>query len=261
MFHLGNNPQVSLETRRWLGELARQAILLDKDSRELMISILDHCLQTSPCGMVFDLTIHHGATQEKARVVSSISEIFYAVCSYTDDLQDGDADRYFTGTSFAVQLNVQTHLHCLLTVRLQDLARTMTDGAGLDALVDIFKYGAAMLCGQRIELLRDPWNIEIYEEVARRIAGYQYGAHFSLIAHGAGARSDKWAPLGIAYGTLLQLIVDYETSDERLLVLEQHEISRLQARLVEQLLGLSRQNSQTVQKYVEALIKRCPETL
>jgi hypothetical protein len=238
-------------------EISSHSTLLDDASRELILIALDNCRATSPCGMVFDHAISLGATTDKALLAASVSELFYGVCSYTDDLQDGEADDYMNDVSFALRLNTQAHLFCLVAVRARELAVNMAEMTGLEMVVGIYRTGAAMLNGQRMEIVRDTWNVETYEVVGRRIAGDQYGAQLSLAACAAGVDPGNWARFGHAFGTLLQLVVDKETGDERLLVLENSDIEVLKKRLTAELKEVIFPLGAAAEKFTEALLKRC----
>lgn len=260
MLFLGSNPEVGLVTRKWLVALSVQGQLLDQVTLELLLRVIDSCRSTSPCGTVCYLTRKLNPSSQLALVAGSISELFYAVCSYTDDLQDGDTDSYLSDVPTAIKLNIQAHLNCLVAVRGADLTCELKSNEGLEMIVDIFKTGAKMLNGQRKEIERKAWTIEQYEEVGRRIAGDQYGTQLRLAAVAAGVNPSSWAALGLAYGTLLQLVVDFESKDPRLFVFAPHEIARLQNKLSDELNWATTQMTSSkgiAQRLSNALFNRC----
>jgi hypothetical protein len=259
MRHLGNNPAVNLENRRWLEHLSRDGVLVDKVSCESLTRIVGNGIKNNPSGLVFELAWATGATRDSAMMAACASELFFAVCSYTDDLQDGDSAAYLPDLSLAVQLNLQAHLFCLLTIRVNELASRPDVSRKTDIVNDLYRAGAAMLTGQRWEIVRDEWNLQVYEDVARRIAGDQYGIHFRLAAFAADSDLEQWHAFGKAYGSLLQLVVDNETGDERLLVLGEVQWRRLLSRLVADLEEASTPLDEMSRKYAKALLRRCPK--
>ena len=245
-----NSPSVGLATRAWLGRLSQEGMLLDRQSWDPIQRALDKCRQVSPAGMVHDLALRLGASAERALLAGSVSELFYAACSLTDDLQDGDTDAYLGDLPFALRLNAQSHLLCLVAARVRDLS--------LDLVADIYRTGAAMLTGQRIEISRDPWNVEAYEKVARLSAGEQFGTHLSLAAIAAGKDEAPWRQFGRAWGMLLQLVADREARDPRLLSLDEREVGDLWQRSTEDLRQASFPLGEMVQEQVKGLLERCP---
>ena len=256
-----NNPSVSLATRRWLDRLAQEGILLDPESRNLVERAINKCSRENPAGLVHDLARDLGAQSDLALLAGSVSEVFYAVCSLTDDLQDGDAEAYLGPISPALGLNVQSHLLCLVAVRAGELAREIGGEAGMDLVVDIYRTGAAMLNGQRMEIARDPWNIKVYETVARLSAGEQFSTHLALGALAAHADPAPWRRLGRAYGTLLQLVADHESADLRLAKLPADDVKELWSRLTAELERDSLGLGDHAHEHTLRLLKRCPRDL
>jgi hypothetical protein len=256
-----NNPSVGLATRRWLERLERERILLDPISRNLIERAVTKCLRVSPAGLVHDLARDLGARPDLAVLAGSVSEVFYAVCSLTDDLQDGDTEDYLGPISPALRLNIQSHLLCLVAVRAGELAREIGGEAGMDLVVDVYRTGAAMLNGQRMELIRDPWNAEVYETVARLSAGEQFGTHVALGALAARVDPAPWRHLGRAYGTLLQLVADYESADPRLTELPAGDVKDLWSRLTGELERDSLGLGDHAHEQALRLLKRCPRAI
>lgn len=257
MIPRSNTPAVNLANRKWLGELAREGVLLDLPSKEHLIRILARCKSHSPCGLVFDVAQHLGARRHNAMGAACVSELFFAVCSYTDDIQDGDASGYFESVPPAIHINLMAQLFCLVTVRLSDWVTAMGPPVDMSLVRAIFGAGASMLTGQRQEIIREPWDSGTYEEVARRIAGDQYSVFFRLAACAAGCAPERWTLLGRAYGTLLQLVVDQETGDERLFVIEEEERGRLENKLVDELMEASATLGTAADRITRALLQRC----
>ncbi len=257
MFSFCNTPAVNLANRKWLAKLGRNGEILDFSSKEYLFRILERCKPYSPCGLVFDLALQLGATRQYAMNAACASELFFAVCSYTDDIQDGDTTMYFEDTPQSIHINFMAQLFCLFSVRLAGMTHVRATPEDMNLAQAVFSAGSAMLTGQRKEILRETWDCTVYEEVARRIAGDQYSIHFRLAAHSARADVETWARLGKAYGTLLQLIVDQETGDPRLLVIKQRERGRLKDKLARELVEASASLSTAADNIAQALLQRC----
>lgn len=257
MFDLGKNPAIGLENRKWLVKMSADNYFLDDISRDIIIRVLDKCRKYSPCGTVYEIAMSCGSTKEMAEKGAAISEMFYALCYFTDDIQDGDTDEYMYDVPFSIRLNTQAQMLCLMVKRVQEMARKMAPKDGLEMVVDIYGTGAAMLNGQRKELARAPWNIEVYEEVARLSAGEQYAVHFGLAARAAGAETEVWRRFGRAFGTLLQVVVDAETGDERLTMLEAEKVVVLKKKAIAELKEASIPIREKTKRYQEALLDRC----
>jgi hypothetical protein len=228
MWDMRNNPAVNLATRRWLGAQAREGELLDRPCWNTIQKAIDKCKPNNPGGMVHDLALELGAASEAALVAGSIAEMFYAVCSFTDDIQDGDADAYLPGVPLSLQLNAQSQLLCIIAVRVRELGPLIGDRAADDIALDLYRTGAAMLTGQHLEITREPWNAGSYERVARLSAGRQFGHYYFVAAATGGADREPWVELGRCLGALMQLIIDRESNDERLLQLPGPDIEQLE---------------------------------
>ena len=231
--------------------------MLDDPSRRLMERAIAKCLKVTPGGLVHDLARDLGARPELALLAGSVSELFYAVCSLTDDLQDGDAEPYLGSIAPALALNVQSHLLCLLAVRADEMVQALGTVECRGLVVEIYRTGAAMLHGQRMELVRDPWTVETYEAVARFSAGEQFGMHLVLGALAAGVDPEPWLRLGRSYGSLLQLVADNESRDPRLEALAADEVAALRDRLTRELERDSLGLGDRARDHAQRLMERC----
>jgi len=252
-----NGPAVDLSTRKWLDGLVIEGALLDAASRSLMERAITKCLRVTPCGLVHDVARGLGAPPDLALLAGSVSEVFYAVCSLTDDLQDGDAEPYLGPIPPALAWNMQSHLLCLLAVRANELASKLKETRRRDLVTKIYATGAAMLLGQRLELTRDSWTIETYEKVARLSAGEQFGLHLLLGALAADVEPEPLRRWGRAFGTLLQLVADVESQDSRLVRFPTEERGELCSRLTRELERASLGLEDRVREHAQWLIARC----
>jgi len=254
---LSNNPAVDLSTRRWLDRLVTEGELLDTASRAIMDRAITRCLKVSPGGLVHDLARGLNASPTLALLAGSVSEVFYAVCSLTDDLQDGDAEQYLGPISPALALNVQSHLLCLVAVRANELETEIGSDRSGQLVLDVYRTGAAMLLGQRMEIARDPWTVGVYETVARLSAGEQFGTHLAIGAAAARVDTAPWRQLGRSYGTLLQLVADRESRDPRLEVFPAQEVRDLLSRLIRELERDSCGLGDQAHEHAQKLVARC----
>ena len=252
-----NTPAVGLETRRWLYKKAREEDVLDLGSLTLIEKSIAKCARVSPAGMVHDLAIHLGAPSETALLTASVVEMFYAVCSLTDDIQDGDATAYLGDVPLPLQINALTHLLCLVAVRCQDLEALIKSRRSSEIVTEVYRVGATMLTGQRVEIERSPWKIEQYERVARMSAGVQYGLYFQLAAECAEAEEVAWIDFGRAFGTLLQLASDMESEDLRLTVLDKNDTVFLKDGLIRELRDVAAPLGDFAVLLAEGLVRRC----
>ncbi len=248
-----NNPAVSLSTRRWAVGLAREGLLLDESSWRVIERILLKTAAVHPGGLVHAAARMHGAPEEHALIAASACEMFYGGCSAGDDLQDGDTDAYLDGVPFSLRLNAQVHLLSLVEARLQDLPC----GSEMDRPRP-FSTLAAMLTGQRMEILRNPWNIDVYERVARLSAGEQFSFYLHTAACAAGCSINALRGFGYALGTLLQVIADLESGDERFIAFPQARRDNLLHRLIEEVQWAVRPLGGLLDEQVKELLLRCP---
>jgi hypothetical protein len=256
--HCNNNPAVGLETRRWLNRVPVFEPSED-EGLELIARVIDQNSSVHPGGMVMDTAISLGARHSAALIAGSISEMFYSVSSLTDDIQDGDTEGYLKDVKLPILLNIQSQLLCLIAVRAADLTEEIGASRTHDLTVVIYQTGAHMLTGQHCEINRTVWNGEIYHRVAELIAGEQFGLYMKLAAFAAcHGDVERFAHLGRTYGTLLQYVVDTETSDSRLDIVDTVVLSDIKRRLAAELSFLSRALvMESARKPFDGLIRRC----
>lgn len=254
-----NNPMVGLATRAWINSLAEQGDVLDPDCAALVTVALEACSRVHPGGMVHDLSVREGVKSELALLAGSVAQLFYAACSATDDLQDGDSGRYFDSTvPLALRLNAQLQLVCAVSLRLEELlAATCTADEAARRVLNPYRVLSIMLTGQRLELTRQPWGTSQYERVARLSAGEQFAFYFSLVAVVAGTPLNFHSTLGAAFGSLLQLVVDCESRDERLTCLPPDEVRALAMTFVDEVRVVAGPIAATAAPVVEHLLGRC----
>ncbi len=255
-----DNYTIGLATRKWLGEQAAGGLVLDQPCRILIERIVEKCLDVNPGGMVYRLAVGEGADQDSAKAAGSVCELFYAGCSVTDDLQDGDTDVYLEDVPMALRLNGQLQLISLVEVRLDGMAigDKLRDPSRI--IGQFYRTLSIMLTGQRMELVRDPWNEETWYNVARLSAGEQFAAYFSLVAAVSGRDRDSWGNVGRAYGIALQMVADIESEDCRLLCLDAEKMSDIRQKVIRELReSISRiEATGPVAEYAECLIQRFP---
>jgi len=232
MWSQSNNPSVSLETRRWLGELAAQGDRLDRESWATIQRAVEACASVHPGGLVMDLSLALGAGDEAARVAGSCAEVFYVVCSLTDDIQDGDTGSYLEGVSLPLAVNAQAHLLCLAANRVIGLEPWIGRAHARALVVTMYETGASMLTGQHREITRRDWGLDAYERVAHLSAGRQFAFYLELAASVAGADPRPWSSFGSSVGRVVQLARDHETGDERLEGLDPEDVSTFGRALV-----------------------------
>lgn len=228
-----NNAAVSLQTRRFLC-----ALLASGDLDEPCLRLLDLALartrEVHPGGLVFAMAEALGAERRGALDAGSFAEMFYATASFADDLQDGDAGAYMRAGR-PLLINVLAQLLCATAARGAALAPSLGARAAAQVQEIAFRAGAAMLCGQRLEILREDWSVDRWREVAELSAGRQFEVYLHLAA--AAARRDPGPLLALAMplGVLLQMREDRRSRDPRLSLLPARGVCRLlretQARL------------------------------
>lgn len=199
-----NNSYVGSCTRAYLSI----AHGLPSDVLEGVERALSHIRPTSPCGLIYDMARVLGAPDASAVNAAVAVELWYAACSLTDDIQDGDAG--YAGKTIGVQVNVQAMLICTAHRALQ-----MVNAAGT-----FYDSGVTMLVGQAEELRREwgeAWATHGYERVARSIAGVAFASYFSLVPIAADKQTEspRWTQYGAAFGMILQIIADAESKDPR----------------------------------------------
>ena len=221
---LRNNPAVSLATRRWLRRELSGEIFLDGASLMEIERALGVCAAVHPGGMIHDTARRLGGDERSAREAGSIAELFYCVCSLTDDIQDGEWGALGTDR-LDLALNVQAQMLCLVAERARAAERWEAGARGIVADL-LYSTGVSMLSGQRVELERSAWSRGAYRQVARLSAGLQFAAYFEIAARSAGRVTDvrPWRAFGESFGALLQLVVDIETDDDRLAVFDREAL-------------------------------------
>ena len=145
--------------------------------------VLDHFREGTPGGLVYALALREGASQHHAESAGVSADLWYAACSLTDDIQDGESD--YAGDTLAEQVNVQSLLICLAFLSL-----------GALGLGERFALrGVGMLSGQYEEISTEIWSLEKYNDVGMKIAGYAFGLYMILVA--VAARG--WDGIGSEY--------------------------------------------------------------
>ncbi len=208
--------------------------------------------------MVFDLSVSLGARLDTALMAGSVAEMYYSVCSLTDDIQDGEVDDYLGDVSFSLQINAASHLLCLIAVRAEEFSQSLDIEDGSAIVSRLYRTGAAMLNGQQMEIIRDPWNVETYETVALLSAGEQFGSYHWLAAIAADVPTRPWAEFGRAFGALLQYVTDHESNDSRLTALPRDDALSLQSRMINRLESSAVAIGDEAQQRVQDIVDRCP---
>lgn len=216
-----NNPAVNLATRRFLRDLRDEKNGLDEACVGLLSLAVDRCRDVSPSGWVYLLADALGAPHLDALDHASMAELYYAMCSYTDDVQDGDASRYMQEEDPRILVNTLAQLICVTAARMAE--------RGSCQIYQAFLAGAVMLRGQRTEILRQRWSLERWVEVARLSASTQLMVYFRLACAAAGEPPEPFKALSRPLGILLQLMHDRRSGDERLIVLSGEEVEQMES--------------------------------
>lgn len=253
-----NNPKIGLETRRWLAKTAETGKVLDRPCLEIISPALEACSPVHPGGLIHDLAVSYGAEPNLATLAGSIAQLFYCGCSFTDDLHDGDTDKYLKGVPMSLRMNAQLQLLCLVSVRAAELFQNLgppffAKNAGE---LDHNRVLSIMLTGQRLELTRDGWNAQAYERVAQLSAGEQYGYYFALVAAVSDGRMGEWRAAGRAFGNLLQLVADRESRDDRLLALGEEPVERLRGKMERDLVKSAAPLGRGFEEILRAMLAR-----
>jgi histone H3/H4 len=251
-----SNPAVNLETRRFLRRLAAEDSRLDLPCLELLERALAKSSPVSPAGLVFLLADALGAALQTALEVASFAELFYATCSYTDDVQDGDGAGIAEGLSAPMQVNVAAQLLCVTVVRGAELERRLGPDVALRELGATFLTGTGMLTGQRLELLREDWSVATWRRVAELSAGDQFAAYLRLAAAAAGVDPAPLLPLAAPLGILAQLEQDVRTGDPRLTCLPRQQVEELARDAAQQLRAAARAVPGAAQKLIASVVER-----
>ncbi len=233
-----NNPAVNLATRSFLWGLNSDERGLDDDDIRQLITAVERVKAVSPSGWVFLLSRALGASHVDAMEAGSFAELYYAMCSFTDDVQDGDAAEYMEEQDPRLLINTLAQLICVTVVRGERFISQIGDGpAGTLTISSAFLDGAVMLRGQRLELLRESWSTLFYQKVADLSAGRQFDVYFKAAALAAGVSAEPLLHLSNPIGLLVQVAQDRLSNDERLLQLPEDEMTAVINAAKEELRG------------------------
>lgn len=247
-----------MSTREWGVQMSRTNTVLDPPCWRAIESILMKSADIHPGGLVHGISLEYGSTNDDALVVGSVCEMFYAGCSVTDDIQDGDSDKYLGDYTLAEQINAQLQLLSLVSLRLDSIKKT---SRSMSTVRRLYETLSIMLTGQRYELVRSPWNIEIYEKVARLSAGEQFATYFELALIPTQYDHSMLKALGITIGMLLQVIADIETRDDRFLLFPKEERRMFVKKIVDESILLSQNIPASIKVQVEELVNRCGQSV
>lgn len=166
--------------------------------------VLSHIRPNSPCGLIHSLCLKEGAEIERSNLMAISAELFYAACSLTDDIQDGESD--YAGKTLAQQVNIQASIICA--------AFSIFGRMGLSS--SIGDYGVAILDGQHIELSKT-LDINLYAEYTLKIAGLPFGIYMAMVptAKRDLKNVEHWYDYGKYLGKAIQICTDHETKDPR----------------------------------------------
>jgi hypothetical protein len=202
-----NNAYIGAHTRSFLSlKCGLRGGVFDSLAR-----VLAHERRSSPSGTVHDLALAQGATTERAISAGVAAECWYAACSLTDDIQDEEA-RY-AGVNLAQRVNAQAMLICVAHMALDQLSASSI----------FYRAGVRMLQGQYHNLARLNWDVALYTSVCRAIGGEAFASYLSLVPLACDATAQElelWREYGMAFGTLLNVVTDIETIDERVCLLD-----------------------------------------
>ncbi|MDA3865077.1 MAG: hypothetical protein PF689_14545 [Deltaproteobacteria bacterium] len=251
-----NNFFISKATRGWLTtETKSPKGQLDRQSRKLLQPAINHCKAKHPGGLVHSLATDMGVTPELAKMAGICAELFYAACSFTDDLQDNDARKYMGEVSLSLLINTQAHLFALSGAaanfyqkKLQDKYSSVSTKCktsdNLNLCGFLFQTSSQMLNGQYYELQHENWNPDIYIKVAYLSSGKQFSYYLLLALYPNLLDPDKkfhcnelhnWLKWSEYYGIGLQITTDYKTQDPRLLDFTEAELEIIVAETQKQL--------------------------
>lgn len=204
-----NNSYVGYCTRTYISEY------IDRDLFNAVENTLYAIRPNSPSGMVYGLIMDGNGDDDIAEMCGVAVELWYAACSLTDDIQDGESE--YAGKTLSEQINVQSILICL--------SFTLFSKLGLSNYVS--NSGVEMLKGQYIDIAYKKITAEDYCILSRAIGGKAFGTYFLTCARGIyGIDVEKmngYRIFGEAYGFLLNIIVDRDTKDKRWCNLENYE--------------------------------------
>jgi hypothetical protein len=157
-----------------------------------------------------------------------------------------------------LRINAQVQILSLVAVRLHELARQIDPDLGRELLLEPYRTLSIMLTGQRMELVRNPWDIATYEAVARLSAGEQFGTYMRIAVAAGEKTADVWIEYGRAFGTLLQIVTDLESKDPRLTKLPVNLVTDLCNRIQNELTCASKMiNMDFISYQTTGIEKRC----
>ncbi len=211
-----------------------------------------------PGGLVFGLARDLGADTELSLAAASVCEMFYAACSVTDDLQDGDTDEYLGHLPMSLRINSQIQLLSLVAVRFQEVVERIPQPNCQELVQEVYRTLSVMLTGQRMEILRAPWDIGVYETVARLSAGEQFATYMKIASVCADRKPEAYCRFGNAVGVCLQVLADIETADTRLTALPGEYVSLLLLKVTDELSQAAMLcENEFVTTEAERLLERC----
>ncbi len=168
-----------------------------------------------------------GAPMDIATEAASFAEMYYAMCSFTDDVQDGDAADYMLESDERILINTLAQLICITTVRGIRFASNCPNKDAASEMSKMFLNGGVMLRGQFMELKRENWSTEAYKTVACLSGGRQFDVYFKTAAMAAGISAEPFLRLSDPVGILVQIWHDKQSNDERLIGLPANEVSAM----------------------------------
>lgn len=231
-----SNAAIGVFTRALMRDLVFTGDL-DEGSEELLLRALAKTRPRSHAGWVFVLADALGAGRVIAMQAASFAELCCAAIDLIDDVQDGDATRTLGDATFAVQVNVSSHmlvLSALAAARLDQAVRSGGSGLAHEA----YRLFSAMASGQRMEVTREGWSPSQYEHVAALTCGKQYELYLRTAAFAAAKHVGPWLPLTVPLGVATQIACDLHASDPRLLCFGESEVERMRAEWVARTRGV-----------------------
>jgi len=202
-------------TRAWLASCEAQGIV-DVRSKRAVVAALEPNLGNTPAILVLLLARALEAPEEPALRAACFAELFFASTSLVDDVQDGDAE--LDDLTTALQMYALALRICAPGIR--DLVTECT---------------SMMAEGQRLEMARESWDIDMYARVALATSGAEFRALLAAAAHASGLDPTPWQPVGDVLGQILHLDWDQKGEDSRVTVLPHSEVKAYSRRLLDEL--------------------------
>ena len=250
-----NNPAVNLETRTFLRGLIDSEEGLDKGSVDLLEKVLEKVKDISPSGWVFMLAQAQGASFDAAIKAASFSELYYAMCSFTDDVQDNDAAQYMHESDNRILINTLAQIICVTVVRGLNLSFDSKNANVSPEILQAFLNGAVMLRGQRIEITRQNWSVARYKTVALLSGARQFDVYFRMASLAAKSSPEPFLRLSNPLGILIQVWHDKKSKDERLLGLPEDEVESMVESARENLITAGKNVPQETRALIENMIE------